>query len=480
MEKMFLLLFLFSSLVVNIATGETAEEWRRRGDEALTFSKYSEAIKFFKSSIEADPSNYLSHYKLSLALSSVNRDEESLASISRAISLKTGFVNGYLHRHKLHLKRGDISSSRSDLEEVIKAKPGDTSLYAKFEELRQADEVMKALKDADASRRYQEVLDTSQRLQELGIRSTKEVLLMRLEAASSLNEWNVVIEDGRKIIKEEPSNARALVLRGRAFLAIGEADAALKHFQSCLRYDPDNSDCKDDFKRVKVFVRSSDAASTAFEANDLQAAFESAKAALEVFPMLGSASYKLSEIVCRSATGLGQWDLAIKECSDALVYRPDFVPMIIARARAYVAKEMLDEATRDLQKASQLQPQNGEVRQLLHEVTRKQKMAQRKDYYKILDLPKDATIKDIKRNYRQKAKLFHPDKAKNEEEKANFEKTFLDVNEAYEVLSDNEKRGRYDNGEDLDQPQQQGFHGFHGFQQQGFNFNGQTFSFKFN
>ncbi len=50
---------------------------------------------------------------------------------------------------------------------------------------------------------------------------------------------------------------------------------------------------------------------------------------------------------------------------------------------------------------------------------------------------------------------------------------FNEINAAYEVLSDQEKRDKYDRGEDLDeQPQQQ--HGFHGFP-----FGGQQFSFNF-
>jgi len=58
------------------------------------------------------------------------------------------------------------------------------------------------------------------------------------------------------------------------------------------------------------------------------------------------------------------------------------------------------------------------------------------DFYKILDLPRDASIEDIKRAYRNKAKLVHPDV--NNSPKAN--EVFAVVNEAYEVLSDDRKR----------------------------------------
>jgi len=64
-----------------------------------------------------------------------------------------------------------------------------------------------------------------------------------------------------------------------------------------------------------------------------------------------------------------------------------------------------------------------------------------KDYYKILGVSKDATAKDIKKAYRKLAAKFHPDK--NPDDKTAEEK-FKEINEANEVLSDKEKREKYD------------------------------------
>jgi curved DNA-binding protein len=63
-----------------------------------------------------------------------------------------------------------------------------------------------------------------------------------------------------------------------------------------------------------------------------------------------------------------------------------------------------------------------------------------KDYYKTLGVQKDATAADIKKAYRKLARQFHPDVNKS----ADASKKFKEVNEANEVLSDPEKRKRYD------------------------------------
>jgi curved DNA-binding protein len=64
-----------------------------------------------------------------------------------------------------------------------------------------------------------------------------------------------------------------------------------------------------------------------------------------------------------------------------------------------------------------------------------------KDYYGILDVSKDASEKDIKHAYRKLARKYHPDM--NPDDKA-AEERFKEINEAYEVLSDPEKRKLYD------------------------------------
>lgn len=64
-----------------------------------------------------------------------------------------------------------------------------------------------------------------------------------------------------------------------------------------------------------------------------------------------------------------------------------------------------------------------------------------KSYYDILQVPKGASDDQIKRAYRKLALKYHPDKNQGNEE-AN--KKFAEINNAYEVLSDSEKRGIYD------------------------------------
>ncbi|MDR1600379.1 MAG: molecular chaperone DnaJ [Oscillospiraceae bacterium] len=68
-------------------------------------------------------------------------------------------------------------------------------------------------------------------------------------------------------------------------------------------------------------------------------------------------------------------------------------------------------------------------------------MASKRDYYDVLEISKGASDADVKTAFRKKAKQYHPDLHPNDKE---AEARFKEVNEAYEVLSDPQKRARYD------------------------------------
>lgn len=67
-----------------------------------------------------------------------------------------------------------------------------------------------------------------------------------------------------------------------------------------------------------------------------------------------------------------------------------------------------------------------------------------KDYYKILGVEKSATADELKKAYRKLAHEHHPDKASDPKKRDESEKKFKEINEAYQVLSNSEKRQQYD------------------------------------
>ncbi len=102
----------------------------------------------------------------------------------------------------------------------------------------------------------------------------------------------------------------------------------------------------------------------------------------------------------------------------------------------------------------------------------------KRDYYEILGVSRNASDDEIKKAYRKLAVKYHPDKNPGNKE---AEEKFKEINEAHDVLSDKQKRARYDQfghagvGGAGGNPFAGGGNSFGG----GFNYNGQTFNFDF-
>ena len=108
-------------------------------------------------------------------------------------------------------------------------------------------------------------------------------------------------------------------------------------------------------------------------------------------------------------------------------------------------------------------------------------MSSKRDYYEVLGVSKNASDDEIKKAYRKLAIKYHPDKNPGDKE---AEAKFKEINEAHDVLSDKQKRARYDQfghaGVGGAGASGNPFAGGNPFGQGGtFNYGGQTFSFDF-
>lgn len=192
----------------------------------------------------------------------------------------------------------------------------------------------------------------------------------------------------------------------------------------------------------------------AFAAGNYQLAYDLYSDVLKVDPDNVSIATTILSNRAAALIKLGKYEDAIKDATKSLDLNSEgtiAVKTLRRRAQCFGSLEQWEEAVRDYQKACDMDPSDDDLRSSLRNAKLELKKSKRKDYYKILGVPKSADQTEIKKAYRLLALKWHPDKNNaDEESKAKADKMFKDIGEAYSALSDPQKKARYDAGQDLD------------------------------
>jgi len=188
-----------------------------------------------------------------------------------------------------------------------------------------------------------------------------------------------------------------------------------------------------------------------FSSGKFQEAYNIYTEALTVDPRNKSTNAKLYYNRALVSSKLNKTEQAIDDCRQAIELDHTYLKAYIKRGRCYMESEKYEEAVRDYEKVCKMD-RSREYRRMLEEAKLELKKSKRKDYYKILGIPKGSTEEAIKKAYKKEALKHHPDRhsGASEELKKQEEVLFKEVNEAYSVLSDPKKRARYDSGQDLE------------------------------
>lgn len=143
-------------------------------------------------------------------------------------------------------------------------------------------------------------------------------------------------------------------------------------------------------------------------------------------------------------------------CTTLLTLSPNSRSALFHQANTQHNAEDYEGALRTLTTLKEHHPsfaQDQKFNKLAQEAQVALKRSKQKDYYKVLDVGRDASPKEIKKAFLKLSKIHHPDKAPSQAERPAFEKKMASINEAYEVLSDPELKTRYDNGDDPNDPE---------------------------
>ncbi|PIK43162.1 putative dnaJ-like subfamily C member 7 [Apostichopus japonicus] len=399
--------------------------------------KYHKAIDLYSEAIEmcVDCASY--YLNRAAAGMMIGRYTEALQDSKKAVQLDGSSSKAHLREAKCHMALGSVEQATKSLDKLKEIDSTNSQYIAEQRNLRMLEMHQMAAEKAFAKGDFRKVTYDLSRA---------------LEIAPACTKFKVLKADG--ILMKEALNSDALFVRGLSLYYQDNIEKAQQHFQQVLRLNPDNSKARVAFKKCKVMKQKKDQGNDAFKKGRYQEACDLYTEALEIdeHNVLTNAKLYCNRANVRSK--LGKLEDAISDCSSAIKLDGKYQKAYMRRAKCYMDTEQYEDAVRDYQKIFQMD-KTRENRKLLQNAELELKKSKRKDYYKILSVSKEAPDDEIKKAYRKHALLHHPDRHSNKspEEKKAEEVKFKEVGEAYSVLSDREKRRRYDSGQDLEDMQ---------------------------
>lgn len=456
----------------NLNVGAASHE-RTLGDQALMEGKLQVALKHFEAAVKMNPQDHLNFYKRATAEMIDKKYAAAVRDLTKTLEIKPGYSQALDKRARIYMMEGRFDQAINDLRELLRSKPTDGELQDKVNKVMTAQHAWSTAQRFISQRNWQAARDHLNMALDVASDSV-DLLLARAECNKFLGELENVLADTGKALKVQASSIAALVLRGQAYYLMMEMDLAQRHFREGLRMDPEHKECKENFRRIKKMEATMKAGDAEFAAGQFDEALKSYENGEKIDPSNLIFVGKMFLGQCRALNKLKRYKDAVRACSRGMDIPEDRHPKIdrintlLSRADAMEGLEDIEESVRDCERALNLDNNHAESRERVERAKRLAKKSQMKDYYKILDVPKDANEKAIKKAYKLKALALHPDKVcgagqcKSKEESDRANKQFHEVAEAYEVLSDPEKRAKFDNGEDPihEQPQQQHGGGF--------------------
>lgn len=255
-------------------------------------------------------------------------------------------------------------------------------------------------------------------------------------------------------MKADTSSADAVYVRGLCLYYSDNLEKGLLHFQRALALDPDHANAKLMRLKSKSLKEKKENGNALFKSGKFREARDLYTEALVIDSLNTDTNSKLYYNRALVNSKIGNIREAIADCTSALSANVNYLKAVMLRAKCHNDMDNFDECVKDYEAALKME-KSAEIRRLLKDAKLALKKSKRKDYYKILGIDRRASDDEIKKAYRKRALVHHPDRHANanDEEKREQEKKFKEVGEAYAVLSDQQKRDRYDNGQDMDEPE---------------------------
>ncbi|XP_056640440.1 dnaJ homolog subfamily C member 7 [Diorhabda sublineata] len=437
--------------IITRSPEELAELKKENGNQLYKIKQYRSALPLYSEAIKLCPNTAAYYGNRAACYMMLNRFIEALEDVRRCVQLDPKFVKGYVRMAKCSLAMGDLKTAEFAIKKVQDMQVDGQTIaneLKSYEKLKQYEsESNKAYEKQD----YRKVVFCMDRCMDEAP-TCNRYKLIKAECLTFLGRFQEAQDIANSILHIDKGNADAIYVRGMCLFYEDNLDSAFQHFQQVLRLAPDHKKAMNIYKKAKLLKKMKEDGNEAYKACKFQDAYNLYTEALKIDPLNKKTNAKLYFNRATVLSRLAKTREAIDDCTAALNLDESYIKALLRRAKCYADIGEHEDAVRDYEKVFKMD-KSRENKKLLQDAKLALKLSKRKDYYSILGVERNAGEDEIKKAYKKRALIHHPDRHANasESEKKEQEKKFKDVGEAYGVLSDPKKKMRYDNGQDLDE-----------------------------
>ena len=423
-----------------------ANEFKEQGNKEVARKNYAKAAELYSKAIRLHPDPVFLANR-SLCYQQLRQLPKALEDARAAIALDPKYWKAYLRASQALVALGQFGEGIAVLQQARQALPEEVHVRRELEavEILQSyfnavDGHMAAGEWADALRKIDALLAK--------MPSTATLLLKKVTALSSNGEVEKALKtlQGEEAMLQAEEPEQFFVLKATVHRLLNNFDQSREATQQGLRRLPGSAALTACQQLLTRLEEAKEQGNRRFQAKDWDGAAAAYKAGLE----LDAANRKFNAVLRSNLASCfmkkGQMREALAQARQATELDADFAKAFAKRGEIEKELKKFECALTCLNRAKQLDPSLA-LEGKLAEVSRAMKKVARKDFYEVLGVEKKASAEEIKKAYKKLVYKYHPDKnSASKEQQEQAEKKFKEVTEAYDVLSDAQKRKRYDLG----------------------------------
>ncbi|XP_055296760.1 dnaJ homolog subfamily C member 7-like [Sitodiplosis mosellana] len=251
-----------------------------------------------------------------------------------------------------------------------------------------------------------------------------------------------------------PSNPCTLFTRGLYLYHKTDVDLdeCLKHFKQAFTLDSDFDKERSIWQQVNRLKEMRETGNKLFKEGHFRKAHEKYTEALQINPLSEDIKSKILFNRALMSSKLGKIRDAIADCSSSLRINRTYLKAILLRAKCHSDLFNYKDCIKDYKAALKInrtfdiEIALSKAKIAFNTSKMSRKRPEKKNYYQILGIERGASAKVIRQAYKKLALIHHPDRHSNATEnvKRDHERIFKEIGQAYEVLSDFQKKAQYD------------------------------------